>query len=51
MLVRTTLVMVMVKVDWVLWPSSLRHPPLLGAPPRLRHRNRSRHRHRVPRRQ
>ena len=51
MLVWTMMVMVMVKVDWVLWPSSLRHPPLLGAPPRLRHRNRFRHRHRVLRRQ
>ena len=47
MLVWTMLVMVMVKVDWVLWPSSLRHPLLLGVPPRLRHRNRFRHRHRV----
>ena len=51
MLVWTMMVMVMVKVDWVLWPSPLRHPLLLGAPPRLRHRYRFRHRHRVLRRQ
>ena len=51
MLVWTMMVMVMVKVNWVLWPSPLRHPPLLGAPPRLRHRNRFWHRHRVLRRQ
>ena len=38
MLVRTVMVMVMVKVDWVLWPTPLRHLLLLGAPPRLRHR-------------
>ena len=51
MLVWTMMVMVMVKVDWVLWPSPLRHPLLLGAPFRLRHRYRFGHRHRVPRRQ
>ena len=51
MLVWTMTVMVMVKVDWVLWPSPLRHPLLLCAPPRLRHRYRFRHRHRVLRRQ
>ena len=45
MLVRTMMVMVRVKVDWVLWHSPLRHPLLLGAPPRLRHRYRFRHRH------
>ena len=45
MLVRTVMVMVMVKVDGVLWHSPLRHPLLLGAPPRLRHRYRYRHRH------
>ena len=50
MLVRTMVVMVMVKVDWVLWHSPLRHPLLLGAPPRLRHRYRFRHRHCVLRR-
>ena len=50
MLVRTMMVMVMVKVDWVLWPSPLRHPLLLGALPRLRHRHRFRHRHCVLRR-
>ena len=50
MLVRTMMVMVMVKVDWVLWHSPLRHPLLLGAPPRLRHRYRFRHRHCVLRR-
>ena len=51
MLVWTMMVMVMVKVDWVLWPSPLGHPLLLCAPPRLRHRYRFRHRHRVLRRQ
>ena len=50
MLVRTVMVMVMVKVDWVLWHSPLRHPLLLGAPPRLRHRYRFRHRPGVLRR-
>ena len=50
MLVRTVMVMVMVKVDWVLWHSPLRHPLLLGARPRLRHRYRLRHRHCVLRR-
>ena len=48
--VRTVMVMVMVKVDGVLWHSPLRPPPLLGAPPRLRHRYRFRHRHCVLRR-
>ena len=33
MLVRTVKVMVMVKVDGVLWHSPLRHPLLLGARP------------------
>ena len=51
MLVWTMLVMGMVKVDWALWPSSLRNPLLLGVPPWLRQRNRFRHRHRVLRRQ
>ena len=50
MLVRTVMVMVMVKVDGLLWHSPLRHPLLLGAPPRLRHRYRYRHRHCVLRR-
>ena len=50
MLVRTMMVMVMVKVDWVLWHSPLRHPLLLGAPPWLRHRYRFWHRHCVLRR-
>ena len=50
MLVRTVMVMVLVKVDWVLWHSPLRHLLLLGAPPRLRHRYRFRHRHCVLRR-
>ena len=50
MLVRTMMVMVVVKVDWVLWHSPLRHLLLLGAPPRLRHRYRFRHRHCVLRR-
>ena len=45
MLVRTVMVMVMVKVDGVLWHSPLRHPLLLGAPPRPRKRYRFRHRH------
>ena len=45
LLVRTVMVMVMVKVDGVLWHSPLRHPLLLGAPPRLRHRYRFWHRH------
>ena len=34
LLVRKVMVTVMVKVDGVLWHSPLRHPPLLGAPPR-----------------
>ena len=50
MLMRTMMVMVTVKVDWVLWHSPLRHPLLLGAPPRLRHRYRFRHPHCVLRR-
>ena len=50
LLVRKVMVMVMVKVDGVLWHSPLRHPLLLGAPPRLRHRYRFRHRHCVLRR-
>ena len=50
MLVRTVMVMVMVKVDGVLWYSPLRYPLPLGALPRLRHRYRYRHRHRVLRR-
>ena len=50
MLVRTVMVMVMVKVDGVLWHSPLRHPLLLGAPPRFRHRHRYRHRYCVLRR-
>ena len=50
LLVRKVMVTVMVKVDWVLWHSPLRHPLLLGAPPRLRHRYRFRHRHCVLRR-
>ena len=50
MLVRTVMVIVTVKVDGVLWHSPLRHPLLLGAPPRLRHRYRYRHRHCVLRR-
>ena len=50
LLVRKVMVTVMVKVDGVLWHSPLRHPPLLGAPPRLRHRYRFRHRHCVLRR-
>ena len=33
MQVRTVMVMVMVRVDGVLWHSPLRHPLLLGAPP------------------
>ena len=45
LLVRTVMLMVMVKVDGVLWHSPWRHPLLLGAPPRLRHRYRFRHRH------
>ena len=45
MLVRTMMVMVLVKVDWVLWDIRFRHPLLLGAPPRLRRRYRFRHRH------
>ena len=44
------MVTVMVKVDGGLWHSPLRHPLLLGAPPRLRHRYRFRHRHCVLRR-
>ena len=50
MQVRTVMVMVMVSVDGALWHSPLRHPLLLGAPPRLRHRYRLRHRHCVLRR-
>ena len=50
MLVGTVMVMVMVKVDGVLWHSPLRRPLPLGAPPRLRHRYRYRHRHCVLRR-
>ena len=50
MLVRTVMVIVMVKVDGVLWHSPLRHPLPLGAPPWLRHRYRYRHRHCVLRR-
>ena len=50
MLVRTVMVMVMVRVDGVLWHSPLRHPLLLGAPPRPRHRYRFRHWHCVLRR-
>ena len=49
-LVRTVMVMVMVKVKGVLWHSPLRRPLLLGAPPRLRHRYRYRHRYCVLRR-
>ena len=48
--VRTLMVMVMVRVDGVLWHSPLRHPLLLGAPPRPRHRYRFRYRHCVLRR-
>ena len=40
MQVRTVMVMVTVRVDGVLWHSPLRHPLLLGAPPRPRHRYR-----------
>ena len=50
LLVRKVMVTVMVKVDGVLWHSPLRHPPLLGARPRLRHRYRLWHRHCVLRR-
>ena len=50
LLVRMVMVTVMVKVDEVLWHSPLRHPLLLGTPPRPRHRHRFRHRHRVLRR-
>ena len=50
MQVRTVMVMVMVRVDGVLWHSPLRHPLLLGTPPRPRHRYRFRHRHCVLRR-
>ena len=50
LLVRMVMVTVMVKVDEVLWHSPLRHPLLLGTPPRPRHRYRFRHRHRVLRR-
>ena len=50
LLVRKVMVTVMVKVDEVLWHSPLRHPLLLGAPPRPRHRYRFRHRHCVLRR-
>ena len=50
LLVRKVMVTVMVKVDEVLWHSPLRHPLLLGTPPRLRHRHRFRHRHCVLRR-
>ena len=39
MLVRTVMVMVTVRVDGVPWHSPLRHPLLLGAPPRPRHRH------------
>ena len=42
-LVRTVMVTVMVKLNGVLWHSPLRHPLLLGAPPRLRNRCRYRH--------
>ena len=45
MQVRTVMVMVTVRVDGVLWHSPLRHPLLLGAPPRPRHRYRLQHRH------
>ena len=50
MQVRTVMVMVMVRVDGVLWHSPLRHPLLLGAPPRPRQRYRFQHRHCVLRR-
>ena len=50
LLVRKVMVTVMVKVDGVLRHSALRHPLLLGAPPRLRQRHRFRHRHCVPKR-
>ena len=50
LLVRKVMVTVMVKVDGVLWHSPLRHPLLLGAPPRLRHRYRFWHQHCVLRR-
>ena len=50
LLVRMVMMTVMVKVDEVLWHSPLRHPLLLGTPPRPRHRHRFLHRHRVLRR-
>ena len=50
LLVRKVVVTVKVKVDGVLRHSPLRHPLLLGAPPRPRHRHWFRHRHCVLRR-